>query len=93
VAWANNSIAVPSVVSQLSTGDGMIYTYAKDPHGWYWAALDFETGHLHKRSDYITFPGGPDEASNNYYAGLTIGPTGAAYLSVFGGLTVWHPDS
>jgi hypothetical protein len=93
VAWANNSIAVPSVVSQLSTGDGMIYTYAKDPTGWFWAALDFETGHLHKRSGYITFPNAPEEASNNYYAGLTIGRTGAAYLSVFGGLTVWRPAS
>ena len=93
VAWANNSTAVPSVVSQLSTGDGLIYTYAKDPTGWYWAALDFETGKVHKRSGYITLPNAPGELSNNYYAGLTIGPTGAAYLSVFGGLTVWRPGS
>jgi hypothetical protein len=95
VVWANNSIAVPSVVSQLSTGDGMIYTYAKDSTGWYWAALDFETGDLVTRSDYVKFTdlGVLEEASNNYYAGLTIGPTGAAYLSVFGGLTVWPKAS
>jgi hypothetical protein len=93
VVWTNDLIAVPSVVSQLSTGDGMIYTYAKDSGGWYWAALDFETGDLVKCSDYVTFsdPGLPEEASNNYYAGLTVGPTGAAYLSVFGGLTAWLP--
>jgi hypothetical protein len=91
--WANDVIAVPSVVSQVSTGDGMMYTYAKDANGWYWAALDFETGNLVNYSPYIEFadPGAPAEASNNYYAGLTIGPTGAAYLSVFGGLTVWRP--
>jgi hypothetical protein len=95
VAWANNSIAVSSVVSQLSTGDGLIYTYAKDTNGWFWAALDFETGNLFQRSDYIKFPnlGAVGEASNNWYAGLTVGPTGAAYLSVFGGLTVWRPAS
>lgn len=92
VVWTNTTIAVPSVVSQLSTGDGMVYTYAKDPGGWYWAALDFETGSRVKRSEYVTFPGGDasGDASNNYYAGLTVGPTGDAYLSVFGGLTVWR---
>jgi hypothetical protein len=55
VVWANNSIAVPSVVSQLSTGDGMVYTYAKDAGGWFWAALDFATGQLVKKSPYIKF--------------------------------------
>lgn len=103
VVWANNSISVPSVVSQLSTGDGMVYTYAKarpipaqnDPGGWHWAALDFADGKLVKKSPYINFtnPGAVAEASNNWYAGLTIGPNGAAYLSVFGGLTVWRPGS
>lgn len=93
VVWENNTLAVPSVVSQLSTGDGMIYTYVKDPRGWYWAALDFQFGAPVKVSPYIKFtdPGAVDEASNNYYAGLTVGPNGAAYLSVFGGLTVWRP--
>ncbi|HKP02516.1 MAG TPA: hypothetical protein VJU77_04055 [Chthoniobacterales bacterium] len=93
VVWANNTLAVPSVVSQLSTGDGMIYTYIKDPHGWYWAALDFQYGAPVKVSPYIKFPdlAELEEASNNWYSGLTIGPDGAAYLSVFGGLTVWRP--
>jgi hypothetical protein len=92
VVWTNDEIAVPSVVSQLSTGDGMIYTYAKDPKGWYWAALDFATGQIVIRSEYVKFTQPePEEARNNYYAGLTIGPSGAAYLSVFGGLTVWRP--
>ncbi len=89
VVWANTTIAVPSVVSQLSSGDGMIYTYAKDTQGWYWAALDFETGELITTSPYIKFAE-PEEASNNWYSGLTVGPTGDAYLSVFGGLTVWR---
>ena len=89
VVWTNKTISVPSVVSQLSTGDGMLYTYAKDKNGWYWAALDFANGNLVKSSLPITFSD-PEEASNNWYAGLTVGPNGAAYLSVFGGLTVWR---
>src|SRR5262245_20490452 len=44
VAWENTTVAIPSVVSQLSTGDGLVYTYAKDHQGWYWAALDYGTG-------------------------------------------------
>lgn len=92
VVWTNKKIAVPSVVSQLSTGDGMIYTYAKNTQGWYWAALDFENGELVKPSPYIKFTHpAEEEASNNWYAGLTVGPDGAAYLSVFGGLVVWRP--
>lgn len=92
VVWTNKTISVPSVVSQLSSGDGMVYTYAKDTKGWYWAALDFATGNLVKSSPYIKF-NDPEEASNNWYAGLTVGPNGAAYLSVFAGLTVWRPAS
>ena len=96
VVWANNSISVPSVVSQLSSGDGMVYTYAKDQNGWYWAALDFETGELLTRSPTVEFVHRgdglvDDTLANNYYAGLTIGPDGSAYLSVFGGIVVWRP--
>jgi hypothetical protein len=94
VVWTNTKTAVPSVVSQLSTGDGIFYTYAKDTKGWYWAALDFANGNLVKPPAYVqkfTDPGAVEEANNNWYAGLTVGPTGAAYLSVFGGLTVWRP--
>jgi hypothetical protein len=91
VVWTNTKISVPSVVSQLSTGDGMVYTYAKDTNGWYWAALDFANGNLVKTSPYIRFNDDPKEGSNNWYAGLTVGPSGAAYLSVFAGLTVWQP--
>ncbi|MFZ6759574.1 hypothetical protein ACO0K9_20395 [Undibacterium sp. Ji50W] len=93
VVWANNSISVPSVVSQLSSGDGLLYTYAKDADGWYWAALDFETGQLFKRSATIEFLKGGivgETLANNYYAGLSIGPDGNAYLSVLGGFVIWQ---
>ena len=40
VVWENDTVAIPSVVTQLSTWDGLVYTYAKDAKGWYFAALD-----------------------------------------------------
>jgi hypothetical protein len=91
VAWENADIAVPSIVSQLSTSDGLEYTYAKDAKGWYWAALDFGTGAIVAKS-YVPWSdtlGGV--LANNFYGGLTIGPDGSAYAGVIGGLVAWRP--
>ena len=91
VVWVNKSISIPSVVSQLSLGDGCIYTYAKSSEGWYWAALDFETGDIVAQSEYVpwsNFLGGI--LANNYYAGISIGPDGSAYVSVLGGIVAWR---
>jgi hypothetical protein len=91
VVWENTTVAVPSVVSQLSTGDGLVYTYAKDPEGWYFAALDFQTGALvtQSRVPWSNRLGGA--VANNFYSGLGIGPDGSAYVGVFGGIVAWHP--
>ncbi len=90
VKWSNTSVSVPSVVSILSTADGLIYSYAKDRQGWYWAALDYRTGSVYKRADVVSWSslvGG--EYANNYYAGISIGPDGTASVSVFGGIVSW----
>jgi hypothetical protein len=91
VVWANTTVAVPSVVSQLSTGDGMVYTYAKDHEGWYFAALDFQTGALvaQSRVPWSHRLGGA--LANNFYSGLGMGPDGSAYVGVFGGIVAWRP--
>lgn len=79
------------MVSQLSLGDGCIYTYAKSSEGWYWAALDFETGDIVVQSEYMPWSNVLGEfLANNYYAGISIGPDGSAYLSVFGGIVAWR---
>lgn len=93
VAWDNTQIAVPSVVSQLSTADGLAYTYAKDARGWYWAALNYQTGQVVSRASipWSTKLGGV--LANNYYGGLTVGPNGTAYTGVFGGIVTWRPLS
>jgi hypothetical protein len=92
VVWENANVAVPSIVSQLSTSDGLEYTYAKDAKGWYWAALDFGTGNIVAKS-YVPWSNTLGGAfANNFYGGLTIGPDGSAYAGVFGGLVAWRPQ-
>jgi hypothetical protein len=91
VVWNNTRVSVPSVVSQLSTADGLEYTYAKDARGWFWAALDFQTGAVVARSHVrLSIPVG-GVLANNFYGGLTIGPDGSAYTGVLGGIVAWRP--
>ncbi|MGX1805512.1 hypothetical protein ACWIGI_07335 [Nocardia sp. NPDC055321] len=82
--WTNTTVAAPSVVPKLSLANGLIYTYTKgseptDP--WYWTTLDFHTGNLVWQRH-----SGSGPLYNNNYAGLAIGPDGAAYLGTLGGL-------
>jgi hypothetical protein len=91
VVWDNTRISVPSIVSQLSTADGFEYTYAKDVHGWYWAALDFQTGAIVARGRVPLSNIAGGALANNFYGGLTIGPDGTAYAGVFGGIVAWRP--
>ena len=83
----------PSVVTQLSTADGCIYTCAQDHPGWYWAALDFATGTVITRSESVPrshILGGA--LANHYYSGLSIGPNGTAYVGVSGGIVSWQSN-
>src|SRR5262249_42432732 len=82
VVWANTTVAIPSVVSQLSTGDGFVYTYAKDASGWYFGALDFHTGSLVAQSRVPLSDDLGGLLANNWYSGLGIGPDGSAYVGV-----------
>lgn len=84
VVWTNTSVAAPTVVPKLSLATGLIYAYTKtteptDP--WYWTALDFRTGDVMWRQ-----LAGAGIGFNNNYAGITLGPTGTAYLGTLGGI-------
>jgi hypothetical protein len=92
VTWQNSHIAVPSVVSQLSTADGFLYTYAKDRRGWYWAALSYQTGDIVAKARVPWSKVALGAPANNYYGGLTVGPDGTAYEGVFGGIVAWRPQ-
>jgi hypothetical protein len=82
--WTNTSVSAPTVVPKLSLANGLVYAYTKttqatDP--WYWTALDFRTGAVVWRS-----LAGAGIGFNNNYAGITLGPTGTAYLGTLGGI-------
>jgi hypothetical protein len=83
--WTSDEVA-PSVVPKLSLANGLVYTYTKPPRSdaldaWYLTALDFRTG----RTVYRRLAG-TGFGFNNNYAPVTLGPDGAAYVGVLGGL-------
>ena len=91
VVWENDTVAIPSIVSQLSTGDARFYGYAKNATGWYWVALDFATGLIVASTPVLLSSVNGGTLANNYYSGLTVGPDGSAYAGVFGGYVAWRP--
>jgi len=85
VVWTSAE-RVPSLVSKLSLATGLIYTYtvergADGTDGWYFTAIDFETGKTVFKQ--LT---GTGRLYNSHYAGLYLGPDAAAYVGVVGGL-------
>jgi hypothetical protein len=91
--WTNNQESIPSVVSQMSLANGLIYTYTKDADScrfpgpcytaaWYLTAIDFTNGQtVFKRL------GGTGIFYNNHYSGVYLGPDQkTAYVGVIGGL-------
>jgi hypothetical protein len=90
--WRSDEVA-PSVVPKVSLSAGLVYTYTKpsDPSGndyWYLTALDFDDG----RTVFMRLAG-EGLGFNNNYAPVTIGPDGAAYVGVLGGLTMFRDAS
>ncbi|UGY94414.1 hypothetical protein [Streptomyces gobiensis] len=76
----------PSTVAKLSTGNGLLYFYTKEPNAlgidaWYLTAVDFRTGE--PRWKRLT---GTGPLYDNNWAPITIGPDGSAYIGVFNGL-------
>jgi hypothetical protein len=83
--WESDEIA-PSVVPKVSLTNGLIYTYTKPPNddgvdAWYLTAIDFRTG-----DTVFKKLAGTGLGYNNNYAPVTLGPDGAAYVGVLGGL-------
>jgi len=78
---------VPSTVSKLSLGNGLVYGYTKDPDpagidAWYLSAISFRTGEtVYKQLVGTGF------GYNNNYAPVSLAPDGTAYVGVLAGLT------
>ena len=97
VAWSNTTARIPTVVSKLSRGSGLIYGYthpsaaevpttaplptALAPDAWFFTAFDARTG----RQVWSRYAGS-GLGYNNNYAPVTIGPDGSAYVGTLGGL-------
>ena len=85
--WHSDEIS-PSLVPKLSLANGLVYVYTQDAEGdsadpWFLTALDFRTGETvwkHQTGEGLRF--------NNNYAPVSIGPDGAAYVGVIGGLVM-----
>ena len=85
--WTSPEIA-PSVVPKLSLAAGLVYTYTQPPGGddaWYFTALDFDTG-----ATVFKRLAGTGLGFNNNFAPVTLGPDGAAYVGVLGGVAMFR---
>ncbi|NLU66162.1 hypothetical protein [Streptomyces sp. HNM0574] len=90
--WQSDEKA-PSSVAKLSTGNGLLYFYTKEPSrkgidAWYLTAVDFRTGQT--RWKQLT---GTGPFYDNNWAPITIGPDGTAYAGVFNGLVAVRDTS
>lgn len=77
---------LPSTVPKLSTANGLLYFYTKDPNSlgidaWYLTAVDFHTGEPRWKQ-----LAGTGITYDNNWAPVTLGPDGTAYVGVFNGL-------
>ncbi|MFG2628253.1 hypothetical protein [Streptomyces sp. NPDC048473] len=81
-----SAVRSPSTVPKLSTANGLLYFYEKEPNSlgidaWYLTAVDFRTGE--RRWKKLT---GTGPSYDNNWAPVTIGPDGTAYVGVFNGI-------
>jgi hypothetical protein len=87
--WTNSTESAPTVVSKLSLASGLTYTYTTDPSGdWYWTAIDFRTG-----KTIFKVLAGTGLGYNNNYSGISISPSGTAYLGTLGGIIALRDGS
>ena len=85
VTWRNRTERSPSAVPKLSLANGLVYVVTGNRtllvDSWYLTALDFRTGRVVFKQRYGTGLG-----NNVNYAPVSLGPDGAAYVGVLGGL-------
>ncbi|MCW2760319.1 MAG: hypothetical protein JWR85_520 [Marmoricola sp.] len=97
IEWRNTTARIPTVVSKLSRGSGLIYGYthpsaaelpltaplpaALAPDAWFFTAFSARTG-KQVWSRYT----GSGLGYNNNYAPVSLGPDGTAYVGTLGGL-------
>jgi hypothetical protein len=84
--WVNQEVASTQLI-KLSTRTGLIYTINNkyNPEtkvgAYYWVALDFRTGEVVWEK-----LAGTGDRFDNWWAPIGVGPNGALYASVYGGI-------
>ncbi len=91
--WANYEVAAPQVGPKMSTKTGLVYFFTRkydktvpgyEPDGldvYYWTAVDFRTGAILWEQQI-----GTGTQFETFVPGPAIGPNGALYVGVYGGL-------
>jgi hypothetical protein len=86
--WVNKEVASTNT-PKLSTRTGLIYVQDRkwdaenNVNAYYWAAVDFRTGEVVWEKLV-----GTGDMFDNFWAAAGIGPNGALYGTVYGGLTM-----
>lgn len=88
LAWENDQVYVPSVVSKGTGIGGLIITYTKPPNpigadAWYFTAVDVRTGEV-----VWTRRAGAGTSFNNHYAAAYLGQDGDFYVGTINGIVV-----
>ena len=78
--WTSSESA-PSVVSKLSVASDAVYSWTRTADGWFLTTIEFASGQT-RWSARI----GDGFGLDNYYAPISLGADGAAYVGVIGGL-------
>jgi len=90
VVWKNNT-SRQTAVSKLSTGNGLVYTYSREPisigapheitRAYYFGAVNFSDGAM-----AFKVLAGTGGNFNDNYSPVTIASDGTAYIGVFAGI-------
>jgi hypothetical protein len=86
--WVNTEVTSTNT-PKLSTRTGLIYVQDRkwdaenELYAYYWAALDFRTGEVVWEK-----LAGTGDMYDNFWAAASVGPNGALYGTVYGGLTM-----
>ncbi|MTD44820.1 hypothetical protein GKE82_11090 [Conexibacter sp. W3-3-2] len=83
--WANPDVSIPNGIPTLSTASGLVYGQGQRLGTWGLEGLDIETGR-----QVLRVPASPGPDSNSLYAATAVGPDGAVWQGVAGGIDIYR---
>jgi hypothetical protein len=83
--WANREVSIPNAVPTLSTSSGLVYGDGQRLGVWGLEGIDIATGASKLRVSAL-----PGPQSNSLYAATEVGPDGAVWQGVGGGIDIYR---